>query len=302
MRILLLGATGQIGFELAPRLRSMGELIAPGRDAFDLDQPDRVRGTLDAIRPELIVNAAAFTDVDAAESDSAAALRVNAESPAEIARWAARHGAALVHYSSDYVYSGDGDRPWRENDPCEPVNAYGRSKLAGDRAIAASGAAHVILRTGWVYAARGRNFVRTILNLARERQELSVVNDERGTPTWARCVAEATERIVAVCGTTHLAVATGFARKGGVFHVTCAGETTWYDLARSVIDQVPDGDRILRRLLPVASEDYGAQAQRPRYSVLDNAKIREAWGIELPQWHLALQACLQDVSSESYFD
>ena len=301
MRILVTGASGQIGFELVRALQPLGSVIASGRDTLDLADPGSILGRLDRIRPDLIINAAAYTAVDDAETHQALAMRVNAESPAAMAAWAASHGCALIHYSTDYVYSGNSTWPWRETDAAEPLSVYGRSKLAGDVAIQNSGAAHLILRTGWVYSARGRNFMRTVLAKARSQEELMVVNDQWGAPTWAQTVALATAAIIARAGGGGAAIAARFADAGGVFHAACAGRTTWFDFAARILERVPDPQRRLRRLLPVSSEAYGAAAARPKYSVLDESRIEQVWGVVLPAWELALEQCLAEARSDDLF-
>ena len=196
MRILVTGRDGQVGWELQRALQAIGDVVAVGRQQFDFADLDHVRERLDRIRPDVIVNSAAYTAVDKAETEEEVAFLVNARAPELMASWSARNGAAMIHYSTDYVFSGNLDRPYTESDPTEPLSAYGRSKLAGEHAVGASGCAHAVLRTSWVYATRGRNFLRTMSRLAMERDELRVVNDQTGAPTWARSIAEATAVLI----------------------------------------------------------------------------------------------------------
>ena len=271
MKILLTGASGQVGAELARTLAPLGELIAVDRARMDLANRDAVAATVRAVRPDLIVNPAAYTAVDAAESDVATATAVNAIAPGILAEEAKRSGAALVHFSTDYVFDGEKPGPYVETDAPHPINVYGRTKLAGEKAIAAAGGRHLVFRTSWVYAARGRNFLTTIQRLARERPELRVVDDQRGAPTSARAIADGVAQVLA--------------KKDwqvGLYHLSCAGETSWYGFAKAIV-----GDT---RLVPITSADYPTPARRPKNSVLSNEKLEATFGVRLPDWQSALEA------------
>ena len=285
MKLLLLGAGGQVGFELQRALAPLGDLACATRDGrlpggascatADLSRPDTLAALLDAHAPGVVVNAAAFTAVDRAESDSALAHAINADAPAALAHWCAARGATLVHYSTDYVFDGTGTRPYREDDATAPLGAYGRGKLAGEEAIRASGAAHLVLRTAWVYAARGQNFLRTMLRVAKERDTLRVVADQRGAPTPARWIASATAALLAQD-----------AGARGTFHLTAAGETSWHGFAEAIFEAALAAGLLERapRVEPITTAAYPTPARRPAYSRLDNTRLYDASGLRLPEW------------------
>ena len=279
MKILLLGHTGQVGWELQRCLAPLGELAAPGRELLDLGRPDTVAAAVRAIGPDLIVNATAYNAVDRAESEVQACFAVNAESVAVLAQEAARLGALLVHYSTDYVFDGAKRAPYVESDPAAPINVYGRSKLEGERRIASSGCRHLILRTSWVYAMRGSNFVLTMLGLARERPQLRVVNDQVGVPTWARDVAAAT-----------LSALKRPEPVQGLYHLTSAGSTTRFDFARRVLQLAG----LATPVMPVLTAVYPTAAVRPPYSVLDSSRFQQATGLRIGPWDERLQVCLEE--------
>ena len=276
MKILLTGRTGQVGWELERRLGDLGQIVAPDRATLDLARPDSVADVVRSLRPELIVNAAAYTAVDRAESEAPVCFKTNAESVAVLAREAARLGALLVHYSTDYVFDGAKRSPYVETDPTAPINAYGRSKLAGEREIAHSGCRHLILRTSWVYAMRGRNFLLTMLRLARERPQLRVVNDQLGAPTWAGDIAAAT-----------VAALDRPQPVEGLFHTTAAGATTWFEFAQRILVLAGLGTP----LVPIPTSEYPTPAARPAYSVLDSARFQDATGFRIGPWEDRLRAC-----------
>lgn len=292
MRVLLAGATGQIGWELQRSLQGFGSVIALTRKELDLDHPERVRSAVRTARPDLIINAAAYTGVERAESDAAAAFRANAESVGEFAAAARVCSALLVHYSTDYVFDGTKKQPYHEIDPASPLNVYGKSKLAGEEAIRAAGCSHLILRTSWVYATRGQNFLLTMLRLATERTELKVVDDQHGTPTWARFAAEATvamlwqwrlhpqvrERLVS----------------GSTVHLTNAGEATWHEFARDILDLTAGSRSRSPAVRPIPSSEYPFQAVRPLDSRLSLDLLARDWGIEPPHWRDSLRLCLDE--------
>jgi dTDP-4-dehydrorhamnose reductase len=287
-RILLTGAAGQVGWELARSLAPLGEVVPLSRSELDLADLAAVRDVVRTIRPGVIVNAAAYTAVDRAETEHRLAFRVNAEAPGALAEEAARIGAALVHYSTDYVFDGTSRRPYTEADEPNPLNVYGESKLAGERAVAAAGGSHWIFRTSWVYATRGSNFLRTMLRLAREREELRVVDDQTGAPTWAAEIARGTAEVIG-----GLRRGEPERQEGGLYHLTAGGETTWYGFARALLDADPDrGARRCTSLVPIPSSEFPTPARRPAYSLLDNAAIRRDLGVELPHWSLSLSRAL----------
>jgi dTDP-4-dehydrorhamnose reductase len=300
--ILLTGRTGQVGSQLLHLLPEIGEVIAPDRHELDLLNPDSVRRTVREIRPELIVNAAAFTAVDAAETQEAAADAINATAPGVLAEEAKKIRAAVVHYSTDYVFDGSKRTPYEEADTAVPINVYGKTKLAGEQAVLATGVPHLIFRTAWVYSTRGRNFLRTILRLASEKEELRVVRDQFGAPTWSRAVAEATVKILAQLTSQDSSPANSFLRVSGIYHLTAAGETTWYDFARAILEEAAhlspavewfgDATRgrplITRRIIPIATAEYPTLAARPAFSVLSNSHLIRTFGVELPHWRAQL--------------
>ena len=289
MKLLLLGGNGQVGRELRRSLLPLGELVVATRDgadadaSADFDVPEDVAALVARIAPDVVVNAAAYTAVDKAESDQAAAFRANAEAPGAIARACAANDALLVHYSTDYVFDGTARRPYRTDDATAPLGVYGKSKLAGEDAIRASGARHAILRTAWVYAAHGRNFLLTMLRLAAERDELRVVADQIGAPTPAGWIADATAQLL------QRGVPTS-----GTWHLVAGGETSWHGFASAIVEQAHAAGLIARapRVLPIATSDYPTPARRPAYSVLDTASLERDFGIVPPHWREGLRRTL----------
>jgi dTDP-4-dehydrorhamnose reductase len=292
--ILLVGSSGQVGRELQRTLVPLGDVIAASRSSGDIETPaasialdltdvSEVRRAVRAIRPSLIVNAAAYTDVDRAETEIEAAEAVNAIAPGVLAEEAQRAGAALVHYSTDYIFDGSGRRPWREEDPAAPLNVYGRTKLAGEVAVQRSGAAHLILRIAWIYSPHGRNFVKTMLRLAAERSEVRVVSDQMGAPTSARRVAAITAQILAQAGDDPVRF---FRERGGALHVGAAGEATWRDVAIEVFRLARDAGLPVRvgQVVPIATAEYRRAALRPLNSRLDCSRLRERFCLEMPHW------------------
>lgn len=281
--ILLTGSHGQIGWELQRTLVTLGRVVALDYYSLDLANPDSVRSAIRACSPQIIVNAAAYTAVDQAESEPDLALAVNGAAPGIMAEEAKKLGALLVHYSTDYVFDGAKTAPYAEDDRPNPINAYGRSKLAGDQAIAASGARYLIFRTSWVYGARGGNFLRTILRLAQERDELRIVDDQIGAPTWCRVIAEATAQVLACMQAREAADACG------TYHLSAAGSTSWYGFAQAILGHAGSSCKIV----PIPTREYPLPARRPANSVLSNARLNARFGIALPDWADALKLCLQ---------
>jgi dTDP-4-dehydrorhamnose reductase len=305
--ILLTGKAGQLGSELNRLLPSLGEVISPDRSELDLRDPEKIRRVMRHAKPQLVVNTAAYTAVDAAETDEAGAGAVNAEAPQVFALEAKMLGALLVHFSTDYVFDGSKNTPYVESDSPNPLNAYGRTKLVGEEAIRNSGAAYLIFRTSWVYGTRGRNFLLTILRLATEREELKIVDDQVGAPTSAKDLAEATtailEGIIASNEGTNGQLA--FPKVTGTYHMTAAGQTTWYEFTKAILEEavrapqnlswlvsVTNGRPLLaRRVLPISCDEFHSAAQRPGYSVLSNARLKQAFGVALSGWRTQLQRC-----------
>jgi dTDP-4-dehydrorhamnose reductase len=290
--LLVTGGTGQIGYELVRELAPLGRVVAPPRAELDIAHPDAVRSYVRALRPDVIVNAAAYTAVDDAETEGDVCHRVNAAAPGVLAEEAVSLGAVLVHYSTDYVFDGAKDVPYAEDDEPGPLQAYGRSKLLGERGVQSAGGSYVILRTSWVYGARGRNFLRTMLRLAREPRALRVVDDQVGTPTWCRLVASVTAQLLAPERGGRLGAR--IREAPGVYHLTGAGQCSWAEFAEAELslDGAPDEHRSggVRR---VSSAEYGARATRPRNSVLDNGKVRDQIGVVMPHWRAQLQLALE---------
>ena len=292
MRFLVTGISGQIGREAARRFGTLGVVIAADRSVLDFSQPATLAQRLDALAPDVIINPAAYTAVDRAEDEPALAFTVNAESPAAIAEWAAARGVPLVHFSTDYVFDGSGKRPWRENDPVAPLNVYGASKLAGERNIRAAGGPHLIIRTSWIYAARGTNFLHTIARLARERVELKIVADQIGAPTSAALVSDI---VVQIVKNNFSDLASVFAAAGGTLHVAADGHTSWHGFASAIVDGLRRRAVALavERLIPIATKDYPTKAARPLNSRLDLAQLQTRFRIAPPSWEALLAPELQ---------
>lgn len=300
-RILVLGADGQVARELRRELATLSELVVVGRStpglSVDFAAPDTLADLVEQVRPQLIVNAAAFTAVDRAESEPALADAVNAVAPGVIGKAACACGAALVHYSTDYVFDGMASAPYRENDPTHPQSAYGRSKRAGEVAIRESGVAHLILRTSWVYGLHGQNFMRTMRRLAREREELRVVADQRGAPTWSRHIAQATAQMMAQLGVD----AQAWQRVSGTYHLVSGGECSWHAFAERIIAHQRLHEPVkVQRIMPIATHEYPLPAPRPAYSVLNTDKLLDTFGLRLPDWQDALAQVQQELDQERF--
>ena len=278
--ILVTGAGGQVGYELARLLPGHGKVVALDRSALDLVDADAIRSTVRALRPQIIVNAAAYTAVDRAEEETELAFAINARAPEILAEETRRLGAVLFQYSTDYVFDGKASTPYAEEAPTAPLNVYGESKLAGEQAIAASGCASLTLRTSWVYGLRGRNFLLAIRRLAAERDELTVVADQFGVPNWARAIALATARLIGL-GPSYLA------EHGGLYHLSGSGVATWFEFARAIL-----GSAERPRLNAITTAEYPTPARRPAYAVLTAAKFGRTFGFGLPDWRVMLRDCL----------
>jgi dTDP-4-dehydrorhamnose reductase len=289
MHILLTGTSGQVGGALLPLLRGSHEVLAPSRAELDFSQPETLATALDRFKPDLIINPAAYTAVDRGEDESELALRINAEAPAQLARWAARHEVPLVHFSTDYVFDGSGETPWRETDPCRPLSSYGRSKWEGEKRIQASGAPHLIIRTSWVYAAQGANFLRTMNRLVRERDELRVVADQFGAPTSAPSIAEAMSVILARSASAAELVK-DFAAAKGLVHLANSGSTSWHGFASAILEGLKARGQPVKAsvVLAITTKDFPSKAVRPANSRLDLSRLRQVFGVTTPPWQQAL--------------
>lgn len=296
-RILLLGANGQVGHELRRSLCNLGEVILATRsgvvengascEVADFDQPESLAGLVDRISPDVIVNAAAYTAVDRAEDDVEAAFRANAEAPGQLARACAARGALLVHYSTDYVFDGQSKRPYRPDDATAPLGVYGASKLAGEEAIRKSGCRHMIFRTAWVYGNHGNNFMRTMLRVGAERDQLRVVADQFGTPTPAALIAGVTRDVI---GSGHAL--------SGTWHLTALGEASWHAFAQEIFDQA-SGRGLLANIpevVAITTAEYPTRARRPAYSCLDTSTLRDEFKLSLPDWRMGLAQVLDAVA------
>jgi dTDP-4-dehydrorhamnose reductase len=300
--ILLTGKTGQLGCELARLLPKVGRVSAPDHQEMNLLNPGEIRKLVQEFRPQLIINAAAYTAVDAAETDEATARAVNAEAPRVLAEEAAKLGALLVHYSTDYVFDGTKKSPYIETDLTNPLNVYGQTKLAGELAIQASGASHLIFRTSWLYATHGKNFLLTILRLATQRDELKIVSDQTGSPTCASEIAKATSEILSNAFQSSDGVAS--ASMSGVYHMTAGGQATWHDFATAILEYGADVTApliwlehatqgrpvIAKRIIPTSTQAYESPTRRPAYSVLSNLRLNETFQVALGDWRVQLKS------------
>lgn len=286
-RILISGKTGQVGYELERSLQGLGEIIALDRSQMDLSNLQQVRDVIRSVKPTLIVNPAAYTAVDQAEREPELALRINGEAPGVMAEEAKKLGATLIHYSTDYVFDGTKDSAYLETDPTCPVNIYGSSKLAGEQAIQATGVAHLILRTSWVYSTHGKNFLLTMRRLAQERDALNIVSDQFGAPTWSRTIADTTAHIVAqsLCATDQQA---WWDKHSGLYHLTAQGKTTWFGFAEAIMAHASVTKK--PQLTPILASQYPVPAQRPANSVLSSQKLMDSF-CGLPNWNDALLLC-----------
>jgi dTDP-4-dehydrorhamnose reductase len=296
-RILVTGATGQVGFELLRSLRGLGRVVAPDRQTLDIANFDQIRRVFSEVKPTLVVNAAAYTAVEQAESDSDTAMRVNADAPGVMAQEARRVGAMLFHYSTDYVFDGVKAGPYVESDPPNPINVYGASKLAGERAVVDAGGKCLVFRTSWVYGNHGHNFLRTILGRAGQQAELKVVSDQIGAPTWSRTIATTTAHIASQILQEGDSPVDGRVGYPDIYHLNAEGVTSWAGFAQAILDLA--APHAGATVLPIPSESYATRAKRPRNSCLSTAKLSETFGIRPPHWREALQRCLESRADAS---
>jgi len=295
--ILLIGQNGQVGWQLRRTLAPLGKIAAYDHPQMDLANPDQLRAIIAAVKPTLIVNAAAYTAVDKAEEEPDKAMAINGIAPGILAEEAKKLGAGIIHYSTDYVFDGSKQTPYTEEDEPTPLNVYGQTKLAGDRAVAAAGAPYLIFRTSWVYGVRGNNFLRTLLRLFSEREEISIVDDQIGVPTWSRMIAEVTAQTTALA----LAPATRDLRLediSGLYNLTASGETTWYGFAQAIADHA-NHEHLSPKVAvikPIPSSDYPTPAVRPPYGVLSHRKLKDTFGLVIPAWEQQLALCIQPLT------
>lgn len=283
-KILVTGKNGQVGWELQRTLSVLGHVVAIDCDEVDFSSPDSLRTVVRQIKPDLIVNAAAYTAVDKAESEPQISMAVNGIAPGILAEEAKRLGAILVHYSTDYIFDGTSTTPYREDDAPKPLSVYGHTKLAGDRAIQAVGGSYLILRTSWVYGTRGNNFLHTMLKLANTKPQLRVVNDQIGAPTWSRLIALSTAQMLAQSMTTHNA-------PWGIYNLTSAGHISWHGFAQAIFKQRD----LSIEVIGIPTSEYPTPAKRPAFSVLSNQKLQKTFGLTMPSWDAALALCMQDM-------
>ncbi len=291
--ILLLGKNGQVGWELQRALATLGKLVALDRREADLSQPASLHSLVDHYRPSVIVNAAAYTSVDKAESEPALAHTINAQSPLQLAVMAQKHKAWLVHFSTDYVFDGSGSSPWQETDTPAPLNAYGMTKLEGEKAIESHCEQHIILRTSWVYAARGMNFAKTMRKLASEREELSVVNDQVGAPTGADLIADVSAHII------RQVLSEKDEQSRGIYHLTAHNYVSWFDYAKFVIEH--SSKSIVKQLHSVPSSAFPSAARRPLNSRLSTNKLEQRFGLTMPEWHHGVLRMLEETKMHPLF-
>lgn len=306
MKILIIGKSGQVSWELQRSMSPVGTVHCAGRPEVDLADADSLRAVVRRLRPDLLINGAAYTAVDQAESEPHLAMKINGEAPGVMAEEMNRLGGLIVHYSTDFVYEGAGTSPLVETSPTAPWNAYGVAKLAGDRAVAAAAGAYLIFRTSWVYSARGRNFLRTVLRLADSGRALRIVDDQTGAPTWSRDIAAATASIVAqLCpagsdGSRSLSPAAG--EHSGIYHMSSAGSVTWCGFASAILEErqrLGLNKGVAPQLVPISTLDYVTAARRPSNSRLSNEKLRATFAISLPHWRDSLTRVMEEIVERS---
>jgi dTDP-4-dehydrorhamnose reductase len=287
-RILIIGKIGQVGYELRRTLSPLGQVVSVDFPEIDLTNADSIRQWVQKISPNVIVNAAAYTAVDKAEAEPERCLQINGHAPGIIAEEAKRLGALVVHYSTDYVFDGTKNSPYTEEDSPNPLSAYGRSKLAGDQAVQQAGAPHLIFRLCWVYGARGQNFMLTMMRLAREREQLRVVRDQFGCPTWSRLIAESTAQAL-----KQVLASKDSRALCGVYHLAASGQTSWHGFAEAIIALMPAEEKKCKVVDAITTAEYPLPAKRPTYSVLSCEKLERTFGLQLPQWDESLKMVLE---------
>jgi dTDP-4-dehydrorhamnose reductase len=304
MRILLTGVSGQVGSALREPLRLLGTVLEADRTVLDLSRPASLFAALDKLSPDLIINPAAYTSVDLAEDERELAFRVNAEAPGNMARWAANRGVPIVSFSTDYVFNGSGNQPWREDHPTDPLSVYGASKLAGETAIREAGGSHLIIRTSWVFASRGKNFLTTIFRLAREREVLRIVADQIGAPTSARSIAQALVSIIGGDGVRAPGSDDGLIKQrlaalDGLVHMSDTGETSWHGFATAIVDELRARgiELSVGQIAAIDSKDFPTKATRPLNSRLDMTRLVQVFGIHMPNWRAALDIELNELAT-----
>jgi dTDP-4-dehydrorhamnose reductase len=302
LKIMVVGRNGQLAWEANQRFQRVGEVVCIGRPELDLTNIAGVRSEIRRIRPSVLVNAAAYTAVDQAESEPDVAMKINTEAPAVMAEEAKRLGALFITYSTDYVFDGKSDSAYRESDPTAPLNVYGASKLSGERAVEGVSGSYLIFRTSWVYGARGKNFLKTILKLAAERPELRIVDDQVGAPTWSRDLADATrkiiEQLVAQSSSARISIGEALGDRRGIYHMTAAGSVSWCGFAAAILDEMKKRNSSkgnLANIVPIPASEYPTPAARPQNSRLCNDKLKNTFGVALPQWRTSLTAVMDDL-------
>lgn len=295
MKIILFGKNGQVGWELNRLLRPLGQVVALGRDSADFSDPESLREVVKKVKPDVIVNAVAYTSVDKAEDEEDLANRINGIAPGVLAEEALNINALLIHYSTDYVFDGAKDSAYTEQDKANPLNAYGRSKLMGEQLVQRTGCDYLIFRTSWVYSTRGHNFLLTVLNLAEERKELSIVGDQTGSPTWARMIAG----VSAICINQSCLEKRDNLFSSGLYNMTSSGVTSWHGFAQSIVE-IAGKQRskpfIVERINSISTAEYPTPAKRPMNSRLSSNKLEEKFGLKMPDWSTELDLCIEDVS------
>jgi dTDP-4-dehydrorhamnose reductase len=302
LKIAIVGRNGQLAWEASQRFEGLGQVISIGRPELDLMNIEGMRAEIRRIKPRVLVNAAAYTAVDQAESEPEAAMKINSEAPAAMAEEAKRLGALFITYSTDYVFDGKSAKPYSETDPAAPLNVYGATKLSGERAVEAVGGSYLIFRTSWVYGARGKNFLKTILKLAEERPELRIVDDQVGAPTWSRDLARATRRIIEQlalpASSAKASIGEALGDRRGIYHMTAAGSVSWYGFAAAILEEMKNrglSKGALARLVPIPGSEYPTPAARPNNSRLCNDKLKNAFGVTLPPWRESLAAVMDEL-------
>jgi dTDP-4-dehydrorhamnose reductase len=303
LKIIIVGRNGQLAWEANRQLQGLGRVICVGRPEIDLSDIDGVLAEIRRIKPSILINAAAYTAVDQAESEPEAAMKINSDAPAAMAEEAKRLSALFISYSTDYVFDGKSPSPYKEDDSTAPLNVYGASKLSSERAVAAVGGSHLIFRTSWVYGARGKNFLKTILKLAAERPELRIVDDQVGAPTWSRDLADATRKIIeqltAESSSGKISIDEALGDRGGIYHMTAAGSVSWYAFAAAIVEEMRK--RALfqgnpAQLIPIPSSQFPTPAARPHNSRLCNQKLSSVFGVSLPPWRESLAAVMDELA------